>query len=145
MRQSGNWVLSRLLPWRPTFEITHRHRTRVRFHRVLSQSWVFRAKSKNWDHKFNDLQDSKFIKNKLCDTTFLTPANRENEQRRRKHDSALPCPTDNPSYQLRHFQGQNRHSSKNAFRCARSPSLACGTSSLPRHPSRRNARVIQNV
>ena len=36
---------------------------------VLSQSWVFRAKSKNWDHKFNDLQDSKFIKNKLCDRT----------------------------------------------------------------------------
>ena len=37
---------------------------------VLSQSWVFLAKSKNWDHKFNDLQDSKFIKNKLCDRTF---------------------------------------------------------------------------
>ena len=38
---------------------------------VLSQSWVFRSKSKNWDHKFNDLQDSKFIKNKLCDRTNL--------------------------------------------------------------------------
>ena len=37
----------------------------------LSQSWVFRAKSKNWDHKFNDLQDSKFIKNKLCDRTLF--------------------------------------------------------------------------
>ena len=37
---------------------------------VLSQSWVFRSKSKNWDHKFNDLQDSKFIKNKLCDRTL---------------------------------------------------------------------------
>ena len=36
---------------------------------VLSQSLVFRAKSKNLDHKFNDLQDSKFIKNKLCDRT----------------------------------------------------------------------------
>ena len=36
---------------------------------VLSQSWVFRAKLKNWDHKFNGLQDSKFIKNKLCDRT----------------------------------------------------------------------------
>ena len=38
---------------------------------VLSQSWVFRSKSKNWDHKFNDLQDSKFIKNKLCDRTLF--------------------------------------------------------------------------
>ena len=40
--------------------------------RFCRKVWFFEQNRKTGHHKFNDLQDSKFIKNKLCDRTQKT-------------------------------------------------------------------------